>query len=46
MNISLAINSNLGAPDNIIDRFIEIAKDLCENNKVSKTGLAQLIGPS
>jgi len=33
-NISLAINSNLGAPDNIIDRFIEIAKDLCENNKV------------
>jgi organic radical activating enzyme len=33
-NICLAINSNLGSPDNIIDRFIEIAKDLCDNNKV------------
>jgi len=33
-NISLAINSNLGVPDKLIDRFIEIAKDLCENNKV------------
>jgi organic radical activating enzyme len=33
-NLSLAINSNLGVPDNLIDRFIEIAKDLCENNKV------------
>jgi organic radical activating enzyme len=33
-NISLAINSNLGAPDSLIDKFIEIAKDLCENNKV------------
>jgi hypothetical protein len=30
----LAINSNLGAPDSLIDKFIEIAKDLCENNKV------------
>ena len=33
-NISLAINSNLGVPDKLIDRFIDIAKDLCENNKV------------
>jgi len=33
-NISLAINSNLGVPDKLVDKFIEIAKDLCENNKV------------
>jgi len=33
-NLSLSINSNLGVPDNLIDRFIEIAKDLCENDKV------------
>jgi organic radical activating enzyme len=33
-NISLAINTNLGSPDAIIDRFIEIAKDLSDNNKV------------
>lgn len=33
-NISLAINSNLGVPDKLVDRFIEIAEDLCENNKV------------
>ena len=33
-NISLAINSNLGVPDKLIDKFIDIAKDLCENNKV------------
>ena len=33
-NISLAINTNLGIPDKLLDRFIEIAKDLCENNKV------------
>jgi len=33
-NISLAINTNLGVPDKLLDRFIEIAKDLCENNKV------------
>lgn len=32
--LSLSINSNLGVPDNLIDRFIEIAKDLCENDKV------------
>ena len=33
-NISLAINSNLGVPDKLVDRFIDIAQDLCENNKV------------
>lgn len=33
-NISLAINSNLGVPDALIDKFINIAKDLCENDKV------------
>lgn len=33
-NISLAINTNLGVPDALIDKFITIAKDLCENNKV------------
>src|SRR6056300_1184816 len=33
-NISLAINTNLGIPDKLLNRFIEIAKDLCENNKV------------
>lgn len=35
-NLSLAINSNLGVPDNLIDRFIEIAKDLCDDNKVKE----------
>jgi len=33
-NLSLSINTNLGVPDKLVDRFIEIAKDLCENNKV------------
>ena len=33
-NISLAINTNLGVPDKLVDKFIAIAKDLCENNKV------------
>lgn len=33
-NISLAINSNLGVPDKLIDKFIDIAQDLCENDKV------------
>ena len=33
-NLSLSINSNLGVPDNLIDKFIEIAKDLCDNDKV------------
>jgi organic radical activating enzyme len=35
-NLSLAINSNLGVPDNLIDRFIEIAEDLCNNNKIKE----------
>lgn len=35
-NLSLAINTNLGVPDNLIDRFIEIAEDLCNNNKVKE----------
>jgi organic radical activating enzyme len=33
-NISLAINTNLGIPDKLLDKFITIAKDLCDNNKV------------
>jgi len=33
-NLSLSINTNLGVPDKLVDKFIEIAKDLCENNKV------------
>ena len=33
-NLSLSINTNLGVPDKLVDRFIEIAKDLCDNNKV------------
>jgi len=33
-NISLAINTNLGVPDKLVDKFIAIAKDLCENGKV------------
>jgi organic radical activating enzyme len=33
-NISLSINTNLGVPDKLVDKFIELAKDLCENNKV------------
>lgn len=33
-NISLAINTNLGIPDKLVDKFITIAKDLCDNNKV------------
>lgn len=33
-NISLAINSNLGVPSKLIDKFIDIAQDLCDNNKV------------
>ena len=35
-NISLAINSNLGVPDKLIDKFIDIAEDLCNNNKVKE----------
>ena len=33
-NINLSINTNLGVPDKLIDKFIALAKDLCENNKV------------
>ena len=33
-NISLAINTNLGVPDALIDKLINIVKDLTENNKV------------
>lgn len=33
-NICLSINTNLGVPDKLMDKFIELAKDLCENNKV------------
>lgn len=33
-NISLAINSNMGVPDNLMNNFIEIVKDLSNNNKV------------
>lgn len=33
-NLSLSINTNLGVPDKLINKFISIAKDLCENNKV------------
>jgi organic radical activating enzyme len=32
--ISLAVNTNLGVPDKLLDKFITIAKDLCENGKV------------
>lgn len=34
--LCLSINSNLGVPDALIDKFITIAKDLCENNKVKE----------
>lgn len=33
-NLSLAINTNLGVPDKLIEKFLKIAKDLTENNKV------------
>lgn len=33
-NLSLAINTNLSVPKKLIDKMIEIAKDLTENNKV------------
>ena len=35
-NLSLAINTNLGVSDDIIDKFIEIIEDLTENNKVKE----------
>ena len=33
-NLSLAINTNLGVPQKLIDKLIVIAKDLVDNNKV------------
>jgi len=33
-NISLAVNTNLGVPDKVLDRFLELAVDLSNNNKV------------
>ena len=33
-NLSLAINTNLGVPDKLIERLITIGKDLVDNNKV------------
>lgn len=33
-NLSLAINTNLGVPDKLIEKLLIIAKDLTENNKV------------
>jgi uncharacterized protein YlzI (FlbEa/FlbD family) len=38
-NLSLSINTNLGVPDKLVDRFIEIADDLCSNNKVRELTL-------
>ena len=37
--LSLSINTNLGVPDTLIDKFIVIAKDLCENDKVRELTL-------
>ena len=34
--LALSINSNLGVPDNLIDKFIEKAKILCEQDKVKE----------
>ena len=33
-NLSLAINTNLGVPDKLIQKLINIGKDLVDNNKV------------
>lgn len=33
-NLSLAINTNLGVPDKLIDRLLDIVEDLTQNNKV------------
>ncbi len=35
-NLSLAINTNLGVSDGVMDKFIDIIKDLTENNKVKE----------
>ena len=34
--LALSINSNLGVPDALIDKFIEKAKIICENDKVKE----------
>ena len=34
--LALSINSNLGVPDKLIDKFIKKAKILCEQNKVKE----------
>lgn len=33
-NLSLAINTNMGVPDKLMTRFLELCKDLTENSKV------------
>jgi len=33
-NLSLSINTNLGVPDKLIDKLLDIAEDLTQNNKV------------
>lgn len=38
-NLSLSLNTNLGVPDALIDKFITIAKDLCDNDKVRELTL-------
>ena len=35
-NLSLAINTNLGVPKKLIDRMINICKDLVNNNKIKE----------
>jgi organic radical activating enzyme len=35
-NLNLAINSNLGVPDNLIDNFIEKIKRICDEGRVSQ----------
>ena len=35
-NLSLAINTNLGIPDELLNKFLDIALDLSENNKVKE----------
>jgi organic radical activating enzyme len=33
-NLSLAINTNMNVPDKLMDKFIDLCKDLSDNNKV------------
>lgn len=35
-NLTLGINTNLGVPDNLIERLVHIAKDLIDNNKIKE----------